>query len=134
MGLSVFGDSSPAGLSSFVDTGVGGDDFRMAEHIGAAVIVTVHGPKEVNTTNYGLKTAISCDVVVLDDDKGNGTRYENVLIFNAAPVDQMKGSAGQTLAATIGSYDTKQGGKAPKFEEPTPEVVKAAEAYLKANG
>lgn len=133
MGLSVFGDS-PAGLSAFEDPGVGGgDDFRMAENIGASVIVTVHGPKEVSTANYGVKTAISCDVVVLRDDKGNGDKFENVLIFNAAPVDQMKGSAGQTLAAKIGSYDTKQGGKAPKFEEPDAAVVAAAEAYLKAN-
>lgn len=133
MALSVFGND-PAGLSSFVDSGVGdGDDFRMAEHVGASVIVTVHGPKEVTTNKYGLKTAISCDVVVLGEKEGEGTKYENVLIFNAAPVDQMKSSAGQTLAAKIGDYETKQGGRAPKFEEPTDEVIKAAEAYLKAN-
>lgn len=134
MALSVFGDK-PAGLSAFTDPGVsGGDDFRMAEHVGSAVIVTVHGPKEVNTSRYGLKTAISCDVVVLEDDKGNGTAYKDVLIFNAAPVDQLKGSAGQTLAAVIGSYESKSGTKAPKFEEPTADVVKAAEAYLAKNG
>ena len=135
MGLSVFGDN-PATLTSFSDPGVGGgDDFRMAEHVGAWVIVSVQGPKEVTTSQYGLKTAIACDVVVLDQKKeGQGEKFENVLIFNAAPVDQMKGLAGQTVAATIESYNTKQGGKAPKFGEPTPEVVKAAEAYLAAQG
>lgn len=133
MGLNVFGDK-PAGLTAFTDPGPGGgDDFRIAEHIGSAVIVTVHGPKEV-ATSYGPKTAISADVVVLEDDKGAGTRYADVLIFNAAPVDQMKSQAGQTLAAVIGSYETKQGGKAPRLEAPSPEVVKAAEAYLAANG
>lgn len=129
MALSVFGDK-PAGLTAFTDSGTGdGDDFRMAEHIGDAVIVTVHGPKEVNTARYGLKTAISCDVVVLDG-KGGGTKYEDVLIFNAAPVDQLKNKAGQMIAATIGSYESKSGTVAPRFEEPTPEVVKAAEKYL----
>jgi hypothetical protein len=133
MALSVFGDK-PAGLTSFVDSGVTGDDFRMAEHVGKAVIVSVRGPVEKATANYGVKTAISCDVVVLDDDKGNGTKYEDVLIFNAAPVSQMKDKAGQTIAAVIVSYDTKQGGQAPKFDEPTADVVKAAEAYLAKKG
>lgn len=129
MGLSVFG-SQPAGLVPFNESMGGGDDFRMAEHAGAAVIVSVQGPKDVSTS-YGPKTAIACDVVELAPD-GSGQKYSDVLIFNAAPVDQLKGLAGQQIVAVIGTYETKQGGKAPRFEAPTPEVIAAAEKYMKS--
>lgn len=125
-GLNVFG-SQPAGLTAFDESMGGGDDFRLAENVGKALIVSVHGPKEVSTS-YGPKTAISCDVVVLAED-GTGTPYTNVLIFNAAPVDQMKGLAGQKVVAIVGTYETKQGGKAPRFEAPTPAIIAAAEKF-----
>lgn len=132
MGLSVFG-SAPAGLTPF-DPGRGGDnDFRLAEHVGSAVIVKVQGPEEVKTS-YGLKTAVKCDVVVLDKGlDGKGTVYSDCLIFNAAPVDQIKGLAGQMIVATVGTYETKQGSQAPRFEAPTPEVIAAAEKFEAAS-
>jgi hypothetical protein len=131
MGLNVFG-SNPAGLTPFNEKQGGGDDYRLAEHIGANVIIAIAGPKEVTTQRYGVKTAISCDIVDLASD-GTGKEYKDVLIFNAAPVDQLKGLAGQTIVATIGSYETKSGGSAPRFEAPSPEVVAVAEKYTAAN-
>ena len=124
--LNVFG-SQPAGLIPFDGSQSGGDDFRIAENVGKTLIVKVHGPKEVNTS-YGEKTAISADVVVLGED-GNGEAFSNVLIFNAAPVDQLKGHAGQSIVATVGTYETKQGGDAPRLEAPSPEAVALAEKY-----
>lgn len=126
--MNIFGDK-PASLTTFADREQGsGDDFRIAEHVGKGVIVSVHGPKEVQTANYGVKTAISADVVVLNAD-GTGQEFKDALIFNAAPVDQLKGYAGQSIVAQVTTYTAKSGTQAPKFEAPTPDVQKAAETY-----
>lgn len=130
MGLSVFGEN-PAGLKAFKDDGPSGDEYRLAENVGKSLIITVIGPKEITTKRYGVKTAVMCDLVELQDD-GTGKPFKNIAIFNAAPVDQLKPLAGQTIVATIGTYEKKSGGQAPRFEEPTPEVVAAAEKCMKA--
>lgn len=127
MGLNIFGDQ-PATLTAFQERATGGDDFRLAEHVGKGVILTVIGPKEVPTANYGVKTAINVDAVVLEAD-GTGKKYEDALIFNAAPVDQLKGLAGQTLVAQITTYTAKSGTQAPKLEAPSDAVQKAAQKY-----
>lgn len=127
MALSVFG-SAPAGLTAFSESAGGGDDFRLVEHVGEVLIITVHGPKEVATAAYGVKTAISCDVVALAANAEPAV-YKDVLIFNAAPVDQLRGSAGQTVVAAVELYETKQKSKAPRLAAPSPEGMKAAEAY-----
>lgn len=125
--LNIFGDK-PATLSAFQERPVGGDDFRLAEHVGKGVIVEVLGPKEVQTNLYGVKTAMNVNVVVLEAD-GSGKKYEDVLIFNAAPLDQLKGLAGQTIIAQVTTYKSKQGTQAPKFEAPSEAVVAAANKY-----
>ena len=131
MALNVFG-SAPASLTAFNETMSGGDDFRLAENIGAHLIITVTGPKEVSTS-FGVKTAIEASkVVALGATPADAKVYTDVLIFNAAPVDQLKGSAGQSVIVTVDTYETKQGGKAPRFTAPTAEVVTSAEAYYAA--
>lgn len=129
MALNVFG-SAPAGLQAFEDKGFGGDDFRLVEHIGKAGIFKVQGPQDVNTRN-GLKTAIKADVTIFDGE-GGSQEFSDVLIFNMAPVDQLKPYAGQEIVALIGEYESKSGGKAPKLEAPTQAVIAAAEKVRKA--
>jgi hypothetical protein len=124
--LNVFG-SAPAGLTPFGESEKGeGDRIRLLDFVGESAIFEIVGPKEITTTNYGVKTAIECSVVVL---KGDGLRFEDCLIFGAAPVDQMKGLAGQTIVAEIEAYDTKQGGKAPRLKAPSEAAIAAAKAY-----
>lgn len=125
--LNIFG-SQPASLSAFKDREIGGDDFRLAEHVGKGLIIKVHGPKEVQTANYGVKTAISVDVVVLNAD-GSGQRFEDALIFNAAPVDQLRGYAGQTIVAEVVTYTAKSGTQAPKLDAPSDATQKLAENF-----
>ena len=132
--LNVFG-SKPAGsegLVAFADKGFDGDDFRLIEHVGKAAIIRVHGPEQVNTKN-GLKTAVKADVTVIGND-GNGQKYENVLIFNQVPVQQLSEYAGQTTVARIDTYETKQGNTAPKLDDATEADVKAATAILSGGG
>lgn len=128
--MNIFGDK-PATLAAFQDRSSGGDDFRLAEHVGKGVIVEVLGPKEVQTNLYGPKTAINVNVVVLEAD-GTGKKYEDALIFNAAPVDQLKGLAGQTIVAQVATYKSRQGTQAPKFEAPSDAVQAAAQKYTAA--
>ena len=123
--MNIFGDQ-PKTLTAFEDKGSSGDSFRLAEHVGKGAIVTVIGTKEVNTANYGKKTALNVDVVVLDDEPAE---FKDALIFNAAPLDQMKGYAGQTVVVDIVTYQSKSGTKAPKFEAPSEETQKRANAY-----
>jgi len=127
MALNVFGDS-PASIVNFSETLSGGDDFRLAENIGESLIITVSGPKEV-TTSYGVKTAIECPEIIRVSD---GAKFTSVLIFNAAPVDQLRSSAGQKVLVTVDAYETKQGGKAPRFAAPSEAVQKAAAALSEA--
>lgn len=122
--MNIFG-SEPATLSAFKDREVGGDDFRLAEHVGKGVVLTVHGPKEVTTANYGVKTAISVDAVVLEAD-GTSKSFQDALIFNAAPVDQLRNYAGQTIVAEIETYTAKSGTKAPRLKAPSDAIQKAA--------
>lgn len=128
---SIFGDK-PAGMTPFAESGSTGDDFRISEHVGKTAIFTIHGPVEKQTNLYGVKTAISLDVVVLNAD-GSGTPFKDSLVFNAAPVDQMKGLTGQTIIATIESYKSKQGTMAPRLAVPDAAAQALAEAYAKAN-
>ena len=128
MGLNVFG-SAPAGLTAFKE---GGDDFHLVDHVGKHAIFQVMGPEEVNTAKYGLKTAVKAEVAVLDGS--DVIEFADVLIFNAAPVSQLKGLAGQTTVALIEQYETKQGNMAPRLAEPTPAAIAAAEAHLKKKG
>ena len=131
-GLSVF-SSNPAGLQPFSDNFGEGDDFKMVDHIGKIVIVTVKGPEEVETKLYGRKTAIKADIITVEAD--GPKKYSDVLIFNAAPVKQLADKAGQTFAAQIVTYKTKQGGQAPKFDAADAEQTKAAEAaWAQLNG
>lgn len=124
--MNVFGDNPAAGLQSFQDNFGEGDDFKLLEHVGEAVIVTVKGPEQVETKLYGEKTAIKVDVIALE--AGGPKEYKDVLIFNAAPVKQLTPLAGTTFAAQITTYKTKQGGQAPKFDAATEDQAKAAEA------
>ena len=128
--VNIFGDQ-PASLSAFKDREIGGDDFRLAEHVGKGLVLTVHGPKEVQTANYGVKTAISVDAVVLEKD-GSHKEFKDALIFNAAPVDQLKGYAGQTIVAQVETYTAKSGTQAPRLAAPSDDVQKAAEAVSKS--
>lgn len=136
----VFG-AKPAGLTPFAETDPEDrDDFRISDHIGRTVIINVVGPTEIETNDYGTKTAIECSVVLLDEDgKGGGTVFDDVLIFNSAPVAQLKKLAGQRIVALVDQYETKQSKSrknkkdgpqmAPRLDTPSPEMVKAAELY-----
>lgn len=126
MALSVFG-SAPATLTPFEEGSGGGDRIRLLDFVGESAIFEIVGPKEVKTS-YGVKTAIECSVTVL---KGDGLVFRDALIFGAAPVDQMKGLAGQTIVAEIEAYDTSQGGKAPRLKAPSPAAVEAAAKFAK---
>lgn len=128
---SIFGDK-PAGLTPFTESGSTGDDFRIAEHVGKTLILTIHGPVEKSTNLYGVKTAISLDAVVLNAD-GTGTPYKDSLVFNAAPVDQMKGLAGQTIIATVEAYKSKTGTMAPRLAAPDEAAQALAAKYTAAN-
>src|SRR5690606_34227166 len=66
-GLSVF-SSNPAGLQPFSDNFGEGDDFKMVDHVGKTVVVTVKGPEEVETKLYGRKTAIKADIITVEAD------------------------------------------------------------------
>lgn len=125
MSVSVFG-SQPKGLVAFADNGGGGDDFRLLEHVGKVAVFEVQGPESV-TTQYGDKTAIRANVTVV----GGGT-YTDVLIFNSAPVDQLKGSTGQKVVAAIEEYKGMggKGAAAPRLVAPSAEQLKAAESAL----
>ena len=130
MGLSVFGDA-PASLVPFAESG-GGDKFSPLEHVGANLLIRVVGPKEV-TTGYGVKTAIECSEIVVITGKGEPVRFSDALIFSAAIVDQLRGRAGQVTVAKVVTYETKQGGKAPKLDAPDADAVKVAESILAAS-
>lgn len=128
--MNIFGDN-PKTLTSFEDKGGdGGPDFRIAEHVGKGLIISVIGTKEVQTANYGKKTAVNVDVVVLDDTP---LEFKDALIFNAAPVDQLRGYAGQTIVADVVTYTAKSGTKAPKFDAPSEDTQERANAYTEAN-
>lgn len=101
------------------------EDFTLRDHVGGTVVVTVHGPKQ-QTTKYGEKTAIACDVVTVAD----GKEYEDVLIFASAIVSQLKKMAGRTMAATIETYSTDYGTDGYRFVTPDAKALAAAQAIV----
>lgn len=133
MTLNVFG-SAP--LQAFQESGPGdGPDFAIAEHLGRTLIIQVSGPIEKQTNDYGVKTAIECPSIVSLGADAEGTVYEDVLIFQSAPVSQLRKLGGQTIVATVVTYQPKRKGAktAYKLDAPSAEQAAAAEAYVKAN-
>lgn len=131
MALNVFG-SAPASLVPFDEAAPSGDSFKPIEHIGASVIFSVEGPDTIATKYDPAKSVVRCaKVVVLDRSlNGEGKALSNIVVFATAIVDQLKNLTGQTTVATIGSYETKQGGEAPRLEAASREAIAAAEKYL----
>lgn len=130
MATSVFG-SAPKGLVKFEEaSSEDRDDFRLSEHVGKVAQFIVAGPEQVSTGKYGEKTAIRCEVKL--NDGGAIKTYTNVLIFNAAPVSQLKGLTGQAPIAAIVQYESKTGTVAPKLDTPTDEQVAEFERLLAA--
>lgn len=135
MGFNVFGDEAKS-LVPFEETAPEdrGPNLRLLDHVGKAGIFTVAGVKEVQTQRYGMKPAIEVPEAVILDSDGSSEVFTDQLVFGTAPVDQMKGRAGQTFVAIIGSYESKSGTVAPRLEAPTQAAVKAAEAYVAGKG
>lgn len=126
MSLNVFG--ADGGLEPFEDSAPGdGPEFRMRDHVGKTVVVSVKGTKTVKT-KFGEKTGVSAAVKVIEKD--GAVDYPDALIFSAAVVQQMTDKAGRTTVATIESYPTDYGNDGYKFAAPTAKQIAEAEAAL----
>lgn len=111
-----------------------GDDFTLADYEGATVVLDVVGVEQVDTKKYGAKPAVRFSrVVVLGE--GEPVVFDDVLLFQSAPVNQMKRLAGQRgIVASVVSYSNDHGGPFYKFGTPEPAGLAAAEKFLAADG
>ena len=125
MALKVWGDATP-GLTPFEEA-QGGDSFAVADHVGDVVVIDVDEAKTIGT-KYGDKTAISARIAVVDE-AGAATVYEDALLFNAAIVAQLKSKVGDTIVATIISYQSNFGTTGYKLGTPTKNEFKQAQIY-----
>lgn len=106
-----------------------GDDFTLADYEGATVVLDVVGVEQIDT-KYGVKSAVRFSrVVVLGE--GEPVVFDDVLLFQSAPVNQMKRLAGQRgIVASVVSYSNDHGGPFYKFGTPEPAGLAAAEKFL----
>lgn len=132
-GVSVFGAAPAAGLVPFAEPEQG-DDFVLKEHEGATLILDVVGVIQKETKLYGVKPAVELTRVVSLKAGREPQVFSNVLLFQSAPVSQLRASAGQTVVAEVVSYATKQGGTAYKLGPTDPAGLSAAQKFIDAEG
>jgi len=108
-----------------------GDYVKIADLVGALVILTPLEHIQSFTTNFGDTPAIRINIVNLDE----GTEHDDVLVFNKAIISSLKNNIGAQVLARIGLGVAKPGKSAPYIlldATTDTEAVTKATAYLQA--
>lgn len=116
----VFGASGPKKLKTFPKPE--SDDFKPIEHVGATVILTVHGVEDVKTNRYGVRPLVKVDVRVVAEDGTIGPALKKVGIFSTAIIGQLEDLTGSSIVAVIETYESKSGGDAPRLSDDYVEI------------
>jgi len=103
--------------------------FRLVDHVGEIVILKVHGVDQFRTKLYGVKPALVVDATLLTEDGQPGERFEQALIFNQTPIDQLEEFAGETTGARIEAYETPSG-QAVRLGELTDDELEIVETAI----
>ncbi len=83
-----------------------------SEHVGALLLLTVHGIEYDIQTVHGMSNAVRADVVVLDGPK-RGTEYADALVFPKLLQSQLRSRVGQKVLGRLGQGEAKRGQSAP---------------------
>lgn len=114
----------------FNDPGVGGDRIDYEAVNGALLLFTVHAVEDGITTTFGEKTAVRCDVAVLDGPL-KGEVFDNALVFPLVLLGQLKGSVGEMVIGRLGKGTAKPGQKPPwTLTAANPSDREVGERYL----
>lgn len=98
---------------------------------GKTLVIDIKGPATFSSTNSdGVqveKTAVDTNSIKVVE---TGEVFEGQRIFTTGIVRQIQGLAGQTIIASVGTYETekRKGQKFVQLVEPTAEQVAAAQA------
>lgn len=123
MALDVFGSSSAAGLEPYVPSAApDGDRFRQKDFIGVPLIISVHGPREVDG-KFGRSTVIVADVIVVGKEPH---KFEKAWLTGGAVVDGLMESTGRTIVAKVVYKKSKAGNDYFALDAPTADEVEAA--------
>lgn len=117
-------------MSAFASPGTPGSGIKLADHLGALLLVEVLGVETGIPTTFGDSDAVKANVHVIDGD-GAGTDYDDTLIFPKVLQSQLKKSVGQKVLGRLGQGQAKPGQSAPwLLNEATAEDVTKAEAWV----
>lgn len=105
------------------------DSFKVADHIGRLVVITVNGFDDIET-KYGARFTVKADVTVCDGILA-GKDYTNILIFSAGIYQDLKGSKpGDSIAARIVEISLRNGASTYALESPrTEDAALIAKAF-----
>ena len=123
----IFGSSSAAtAVKAFEESNPADfDDWRIGDHVGAHILITVKAIESVETS-FGVKDAVRHDVVHYDENGKAGLSAEDILTFSAAVVRDLRQYEGQSVFAKVGTYEAK------KYKKIAPCLVAPDAAYLDA--
>jgi hypothetical protein len=132
MAPKVFGEDSSKLLAFSEPEQTDFDNFAMADHVGAVVVVKVGGIEAITTKAYGDKPAARLDVRVIDRKaKKIAHEFSDVLVFSAAVVKQVEQYArGDEFVAEVAVYKSKFGTNGYKFDAPATADIAAAAVAL----
>lgn len=87
-----------------------GDKFRLSDHVGTTLAITVQSVEEEVNTKYGLKDAIKADVTIVDGLMA-GMDFGDVLLFQAAVVNSLRDFVGddEPVVAKVIETTSKSG-------------------------
>jgi hypothetical protein len=111
-------------------------DFKLADHVGALLLITPKSLEEGIETTFGEADAIKADVVVLTNNKGKAldepVEETGVLIFQRVVIGQLTDLIGIRRAlGKIGTGVAKKGQSAPfLIEQPDDDDKALAREYL----
>lgn len=115
-----------------------GDMFKMADNLGALILVEAEEYEKDFVTENGPSNIIRGNITVLTEDDGKTklaapVEYTNTIIFGTAVVASLKSmvGSGQLVVGVVGQGVKKAGKNAPwLLEAASPKQKKIAEAFL----
>jgi hypothetical protein len=109
-----------------------GGKFSAKDHNGALLLITPTGYREGVETTYGIKDAVSADVVIIDEQNvSNSEAITDALLFGGVLIGQTKSKIGKGLVlGRLGQKPTTKGNPAWVLADPTDAEKDVARAYL----
>lgn len=115
----------------------GSGTFSPSDHVGAVVLIAVRAFHSQLPGSFGTRDAVEAGVDIISEPRNPvmaGQRYENVLLYGVALVDELKDKAGQQVLGRLMAKPTRNPQPVIVLEDATEAEKQVARQYVQQNG